>query len=285
MSLDEHPLAKVLKNRVLELRVNRLLVLEWLFPEDEKTGSVLAHRVSDIGIPVEYVECATKLDVVLALRRVAAQSSGASAPIVHIEAHGEDGDDTDMPRGFVGPNGTGGESLLSWAELGEELRPINLATRFNLIVVGAACYGEGLLLAIEPGEPVPFVLALGYRGKVLASSLRDALIQFYRLYLGEKWPFGEALDAANREHRADDSELRDTSAAQLVLEGFCVSRFKSRLMESLPPQQLDALGRIAIADGWPLHFAFDQIPENEERFAIDVEELIRVSRLNPEWVD
>ena len=266
MNENDHPLAKVLTNRNLDIRVSRLLILEWLPPEDDQTGKELAHRIRDLDMPVDYVQCKSKDEVLFALRRAAQASSEANVAIVHIEAHGEDGDDN-VPRGSSGRDGLGHSALLSWEELGAELRPINLATKFNLIVVGAACYGEGLLIAVEPRLPVPFVVAVGYTGKVAVRSLRDALTQFYHLLLGQNWPFGEALDAANREHHFDtDSELRETAAARLVLESLSdvLQTGASPRTATLSQTDREAIERMMIGDGWRLHFAFASIPENRE---------------------
>lgn len=276
------PLAGVMKNPIIELRVARLLIIEWLSTADEKTGSSLAYRMRELGVLVEHVQCSSKRDVVLALRSAARNSSAHNIPIVHIEAHGEGGDE-DCSRGFVGPDDGNRAALLSWEELGKELRSINMATRFNLIVVGAACYGEGLLLSIEPGKPVPFIVAVGYKGKVMAASLRDAVIEFYRNLLVHKRPFSAAIDAANRENREGDSEIRDTSVAQLLLEAFCDSRDKAKIFHYLPVSVRTSIERSVIERGWGLHFAVDQIPENEARFAIDVDRLIKVANTNPEW--
>lgn len=279
---QENPLAGVLNNQVFELRVARLLIIEWLSLGDEKTGSSLARRMRDLGASVEHVQCSSKKEVVLALRSAARNSSAKNIPIVHIEAHGDEGHE-EPSRGFVGPDGSGGAALLTWEELGRELRAINMATRFNLIVVGAACYGEGLLLSIEPGKPVPFIVAVGYRGKVLAASLRDALIEFYRNLLVHKRPFSTAIEAANREHREGDTEIRDTSVAQLVLEAFCDARRRAKVLHYLPVAVRAAIERSVVERGWGLHFAFDEIPENEARFGIDVDRLIRVADSRPAW--
>src|SRR4029079_6640356 len=63
-------------------------------------------------------------------------------PVIHIESHGS-------ADGLVLASG----ELVSWDELVNLLRPINVASRLNLFVSISACYGENLARAINPGAP------------------------------------------------------------------------------------------------------------------------------------
>ena len=108
-------LSEVLKNRVLGLGFDYVLIAEWLFDDDEQTGAALYEWLLP-KLPtgkVKYVRCCSldKLEAQLDLARREIPVLGI--PIVHIEAHGEDSTSGQMPGGFVGPDGNGGGELLA----------------------------------------------------------------------------------------------------------------------------------------------------------------------------
>lgn len=293
-------LTDVLKNRMLALSFDYVLIVEWLFDEDERTGGSLARWLLGKLPPerVVYVECSSPDELESALLRALDDIPTRGTPIVHIEAHGEDPVAGQTPGGFVGPDGEGGRELLAWDWLANALRPLNIASGLNLLVVGAACYGEGLMLGAEGGEQMPFVAVVGYTEKVLWQSLRDSLLELYRCLLLDRMELGLAVEEANRQlHRPDDADLRLTSMVVQLAESFIegtarsIQNLKARFplepskgqdyvdrsgLATLSPTALNLLRR-GLEQAWNVTWLLQGNPKNVERFSIDQDRLIELA--------
>lgn len=289
-------LSSVLKNRMLGLSFDYILIVEWLFDADARTGFSLYEWLSG-KLPagtVEYALCRSPSELEARLTQARCNISVRGIPIVHIEAHGEDPASGQPPGGFVGPDGNSGGLLLSWERLGEILRPLNIASKFNLLVVGAACYGEGLILGAPGGEPMPFVAVVGYTDTISELSLKHSLLELYRSLLLDKLELGLAVEAADRAHHyPDDAVLRQTSMVVLLTESFiegsaiAVRKLRAQFplelaaspnigLASLSPKAFQKL-RQSVREAWSLMWMMETFPENAERFAINVDQLIQLA--------
>lgn len=289
-------LSGVLKNRMLGLGFDYILIVEWLFDGDARTGYSLYKWLSG-KLPagkIEYARCRSPSELEARLEQARCDLPVRGVPIVHIEAHGEDPTPGQTPGGFFGPDGFNGGELLSWERLGDILRPLNIASRFNLLVVGAACYGEGLILGAPGGKPMPFVAVVGYTGTISQLSLKHSLLELYRSLLLQKSELGLAVEAADREHHSpDDAVLRPTSMVVLLAESFIEgSAIKVRKLRALFPLESAEPTEIGLAslsptalqilrqglwEAWSLMWMMEQFPENAERFAINVDQLIQLA--------
>lgn len=289
-------LSSVLKNRTLGLGFDYILIVEWLFDHDTRTGFSLYEWLSSRLPPgkVEYSLCRSPTELEARLEQARRDTPVRGVPIVHIEAHGEDPAPGQTPSGFIGPDGNGGSELLSWERIGDILRPLNIASRFNLLVVGAACYGEGLILGAPGGKPMPFVAVVGYTDTISQLSLKHSLLELYRGLLLQKYELGLAVEAAGREHHSpDDAVLRPTSMVVLLAESFIegsavtVTKLRARFplesaeppkigLASLSPTALQIL-RQGLWEAWSLMWMMEQFPDNAERFAINVDQLIQLA--------
>ncbi|QWF16902.1 hypothetical protein [Lysobacter capsici] len=290
-------LGGILKNQVLSLRFGYLLIIEWLFDEDEKTGLALYQWLSE-RLPegkVKYVKCHSPKDLAESLGEAQRDVSLKGPPIVHFEAHGEEPLPGDIPAGFIGPDGLGGSALVTWEHLGDVLRPLNIESRLNLLVVGAACYGEGLLLSAHPGQPIPFVAAIGYTSTVSVMSLKFSLLELYRGLLIDKKELGLAVEAANLDlFNPEEVELRLTSMvtqwAESFIEGIgpAIEKIRTHIPHGAADQlkdsssveksalPSDAMRRLrwGLVATWEQIWMFSDFPESEQRFAIDFDRLI-----------
>lgn len=289
-------LSSVLKNRMLDLGFDYILIVEWLFDGDERTGLSLYEWLSD-RLPagkVEYALCRSPSELEVRLEQARRDTPVRGVPIVHIEAHGEDPVPGQTAGGFIGPDGNSGGELLSWERLGDILRPLNIASRFNLMVVGAACYGEGLVLGAPGGKPMPFVAVVGYTDTISKLSLRHSLLELYRGLLRPNPELGLAVEAADREHHSpDDAVLRPTSMVVLLAESFiegsaiAIRKLRAQFplesadppkigLASLSPTALKILHR-GLSEAWSFMWMMEQFPENAERFAINADHLIQLA--------
>lgn len=197
------------------LTFNYVLILEWLAKENRPTGDELHQFLQRLGVPTCLVRCGKADDVRAALQRAVTNVGTRGIPIVHIESHGSnpfDGDDVrDASFGLDAADG------LPWSELGEWLAPLNEASGFRLLVVGATCWGFAAIAAMKVGEHVaPFAASLGFSTTVNESSLHDAMKELYRaLARGEL--LNDAVEAAERELRSPTEKLRCTTAVMLAL--------------------------------------------------------------------
>lgn len=295
---NEFDLTGVLKSRLLDLSFDYVLIVEWLFERDERTGSGLRDWLQ-CRMPankVEYTQCRSRAELEVRLDRARSEVSVHGIPIVHIEAHGQAPHAGQVPAGFVGPDGNGDSELLEWEQLGDVLRPLNVATRFNLLVVGAACYGEGLLLGARGGEPMPFVAAVGYTDTVSSLSLRHSLMELYRGLLLNKVELGAAVDEADRQrHFLEDALLRPTSMTVLLAESFiqgaAISIWKRRKQLSTKAGHVAGSQDVDLAlspearqmlcaeleRAWSVMWMQGEIPENARRFAIAADRLFEMA--------
>lgn len=289
-------LSSVLKNRTLGLGFDYILIVEWLFDDDARTGFSLYEWLSNrlLAGKVEYALCRCPSELEARVKQARCDISMRGVPIVHIEAHGEAPSAGQTPGGFVGPDGNGGGELLSWERLGDILRPLNIASKLNLLVVGAACYGEGLMLGAPGGKPMPFVAVVGYTDTISQLSLKHSLLELYRCLLIDKFELGLAVEAANRQHHSpDDADLRRTSMVVLLAESFIqgsaitVKRLRVQFplgsaapirtgLASLSPTAMQLL-RQSLKGAWSLMWMTDRFPENADRFAINVDQLIELA--------
>lgn len=295
---SEFDLTGVMKSRMLDLSFDYVLIVEWLFEGDDRTGQELRDWLQG-KVPankVEYIECRSRAELEARLDRARSEVAVRGIPIVHIEAHGEVPHAGQVPAGFVGPDGNGGRELLEWEQLGDALRPLNIATRFNLLVVGAACYGEGMLLGARGGEPMPFVAAVGYTETVSSLSLRHSLVELYRGLLLNNVELGAAVDEADRQrHFSEDAVLRPTLMTVLLAESFIQGMATSirKLRKQLSANAVGIVGSrnadpmlvprarqmlcTELERAWSVMWMREEIPENARRFAIDADRLFEMA--------
>jgi hypothetical protein len=170
------------------MRFDYVLVIELLNPEEERTGKMLIDKLQDISevLQFELKVCNNLIEVVNAIKEAELNIKTKGIPIIHFEAHGlSRSDENPGGIGFNGNNNYTGV-FISWNELWEPLRQLNLATDFNLIVVAAACSGDDIAYGLvhdynankEP--PVPFMATIGFVSTVKWKTLMESMISFYR---------------------------------------------------------------------------------------------------------
>jgi hypothetical protein len=93
-------------------------------------------------------------------------------PLLHIECHGRE-------EGLEFADG----SQLTWADMKPYFVALNTATRLNLIVVVAACFGGAIGGSVRAEERAPFWAFLAPKREIGAGDLEDALSVFYQTLL------------------------------------------------------------------------------------------------------
>lgn len=280
------------------IRTDRVVVIEWLPANDRKTGEELVQRLADWKGPhgIEFYRCDRAESVLRALRHVTERVSVKGIPILHIESHGAGG-----PQGGISGDG---KELLSWHQLRAPLRELNIATRFQLLVVGAACYGDGFIWGIGEIAASPFLACIGFPREVSVSAVFDVLLEFYRALLVRHENIEDAVASAQQEsHDPKKEYLRFTTARSLLIEALN-SQFKRDAALSTKERfardvsltaqfgiqrgKAASYSRVVASDEWSSVAAADKLttkilaldlfPENRKRFDVDIKALMREAR-------
>jgi hypothetical protein len=174
-----------------------VLILEWLAEGDTRTGVQLHEFLQSIGFRSELIVCESWEDIEQALISVRETADDTGIPIVHLETHGANPWQANAETGVgFGPSE---DSAPLWNRFGAILAPLNVRAGFRLLVVSAACWGSGIIAAIDAGDhPAPFSCAVGLRTEVTEGRLRASMRELYRR-LRDGTPLVESVASAQRE--------------------------------------------------------------------------------------
>jgi hypothetical protein len=280
---------------VLELmKLGRVWIIESLPEGHLRTGNAIREHLEDIfnakgmDVPVTYRVVSTTaefmgcLDELLQLSRTSPQGV-----MLDIETHGLDD--------FSGLQLRDGSNV-SWGDLKPILQAINMATRFNLFLVMAACFGAffGQTARLEevsvvsayvgPTETVATGALLDGH-KTLFSALFEGLdISDALTAIRQQWPalpylfltalglFRWGAEGYLRDY-SNPKRLRDRARAQ-------IDRLKAAHRPDIPSinelvRRLEATQKPYMERAIRTYFALDQFPGNAQRFPIDYWTLYR----------
>lgn len=135
------------------LAISKIVVLESLEAHETKTGYELVKFIGPLideskhDLKVEYRHCTSVKEFLSDVSDlITAANDFGELPVLHVECHGS------MDCGLEFENG----SELQWEELSAYLRVLNIATKFNLLIVISACYGSYLLTKVGAISTAPF---------------------------------------------------------------------------------------------------------------------------------
>lgn len=132
---------------------NTIYVLESLFEQDDKTGEELFNdtikRNSErTGLfHTKFLRVADKTTLIEYLKTINEYSNKQYHPFIHFEVHGSKNKD-----GLV----LNSDELITWNELADETRQINLTTKNNLVISLATCYGAYFCNEMRILKAAPF---------------------------------------------------------------------------------------------------------------------------------
>src|ERR1700677_1874142 len=138
---------------------NSIRIIQSVRELDGEPGVELCERLThsgalppDLDAKVYYIVDRADLKKILTQILHSDIKKGGS-PILHFEVHGD-------KNGFELRDG----SFVPWTDFGPALAVLNLATRFNLLVVFACCNGFMQTDAVDRDCPAPFTGLLGCTG-------------------------------------------------------------------------------------------------------------------------
>lgn len=155
---------------------NAVYILDCLKSSELQTARHLFEEISDLRYETETPYCkivriTSSAKLFSELDDIRKLCLEGVKPIIHIEAHGG------MTSGItVGDN----QEQVSWAALSNALGKINNATKNNLGVVMAGCFGLYAIKPIKISEPSPFYFLIGSENEVTAGEIDEAMKKFYR---------------------------------------------------------------------------------------------------------
>jgi hypothetical protein len=220
-----------------------VLVIEWLNVDEPRlTGTELHERLQAADVPTQLCVCNTGDDVRRALADAHRQIRIQGVPAIQLETHGTnpfEGNAVDIAFGAR-------RELVRWSTLGEWLARLNAASGYQLLMVSAACWGSAVMAAMGGGEhPAAFAAAIGFRTRVTASRLFDAMVELYRsLRRGES--ILESVNGAQRELEVGQQlelEMAVLVAARILAGALRqpLRRFRNAPLE--PAQRIQILRR------------------------------------------
>lgn len=194
-------------------------------------------------------------------------------PMLHIECHGH-------PDGLEFEDG----SIFPWADLKPDLVALNEATKLNLVIIVAACFGGDIARISGADDRAPFWGFVGPKGEISSGQLSDAMTAFYQTLLTTR-----STLLAMKALRATDAgpmfwNLSAATIFKLIEEGFNIEYLADRNVA----QRAMVLRALASQQGvhWPVEmveemlrdprhmaqfrerfFMIDLFPEHRERFA------------------
>ncbi|WP_250528254.1 hypothetical protein [Caballeronia sp. GAWG2-1] len=162
----------------------------------------LSYRWSDLRI--EYMRADTTAGMKSALGLILANVESGCLPIIQFECHG------DALRGFkLGDMG----EFMSWTELEVPLRKINNASKCNLGIVMAACFGMFAISPLKIDRPSLFYFLIGSQDILTVGELRSQLRAFY----GTLFETASLAAAMGKSRLSSNSTLSDSWLVRLPI--------------------------------------------------------------------
>jgi len=266
--------------------VGQVWILESVRPGDFRAGERLTDDLAGIldgasaRVPVEFRKLVSALELMTALDDLAASVAATGlSPILDIECHGNQ-------SGLQLTDG----SFLRWDEIKPKLEAINLASRFNLILMLGCCNGAYFASTTRLAERSAFCAYVGPTNSVAAGTLYDGFLAFYRSLFTDR-----DLTLAVRNLRAAAGNLPSICATAM---GFFRMSMAAYIRNWTTDQQLEARAQAIAAAGRSLlsvpeiaqrirdhgpvafetfrrtYFAIDLFEENDARYPLTFEQVV-----------
>jgi hypothetical protein len=183
---------------------NKVYVIESSRPDDELTGkevftSAIRPRTYQGILEAEYVYVINEIELYELLTRIEADvANKLQLPFIHFEMHGNtEGIELE-------------QALVSWKELTEYLRAINVATRNNLMLSFATCYGNEIHRLIDFSDRAPFFGFIAPVASVSFPTIKSGFDAFFNVLFTGGGVI-EAHKALNNECSGDEYFVLDNS--------------------------------------------------------------------------
>ena len=277
---------------------SRIVVIESLNQGQHHTGTRLREHIAENnifhqrGLGVELVQADTVERFWACLAQVLQDAKDkAEYPVLHIECHGS----TDTTGLVLADN-----SFIGWHQIKPVLTAINVATRCNLFVALAACYGAYLSQIILPTDRAPLWGMMGPTESAKPTDLLGSFFAFYSTLLASL--DGDKALAALVSANARVANYYFVSAEGFFRKAYAnylanystekgywnrAKRLRTRLRDmglrkrpslSELQQQLKSTELPSFNKYHRQFFMIDLFPENSERFSVRFDDVFRQAR-------
>lgn len=156
-----------------EISKEGIVIIQWLRPTDQQLGVELFQKVSKKegekeNYFVKFYQVNNKSEFVESLKELVATTEKGTLFTLHIVAHGN--------KDLIGIDET---NNISWKELFQYTRQLNVIMGNNLLLVLSSCVGGGILSHIEPKERAPYRAIIANTRTVF---MKDANLGFEAFY-------------------------------------------------------------------------------------------------------
>lgn len=172
---------------------NHILILHSHKSNDRPTSEEVARQISYVALRKNYPEFVQLIPVpnraklFEVLEEIKDHTKDWLKPMIHFEMHGS-------PDGL----GLSEESdIVTWEDLKEPIREINIISKNNLFVSLATCYGADFLKLYEGWKPCPFFGFVGPMIEVGERDLENSFCEFFTTLL-QTDSFQDALFAIQK---------------------------------------------------------------------------------------
>lgn len=157
-------------------KLSKIVVVHSLELHEVQTGEILVDLLTSLvnehapTLEVVAFNCHSAQEFRSFLEELTYEAANNGVrPLLHVECHGS------PSAGIEFKNG----STLDWDEWGELLTQLNIATRFNLLVAVAACYGAHLNGQYSPVRPSPAYCIVAPTEEIDAADAMRGFRTFY----------------------------------------------------------------------------------------------------------
>lgn len=270
---------------------DKIYVIESLL-EDERTGLELYNSVirwfedrRDIGTSFYSVD--SKEELISVLEEISNEcGSNGFKPLIHLEIHG-----------LLDKSGLAlVKDSISWEELSYYLRKINKASRWNLNLTMAVCYGNYFLGSLTPIEPSPVSGFIGSFEEIYEGDFVPRYEEFYTT-LRDTLSLDQAILAMMNQNRQFVNGFAYIDARRIFSdvynryfeEEYTEKALQKRYLNAkesngkMPPSrsEFEEFVKLALQNRnkyFEIHkrsfFMIDEFPENEGRFPVSLNEVI-----------
>jgi hypothetical protein len=136
----------------------------------EQVLTFLEPFLQAMKVPFLKVEPQTAAELFEFLTSLEERAKAGLRPIIHIDTHGGLTDGL-----YIAAS----EEFVTWPELVERLRPINVAAQNNICLVSAACFSLHTIMDIDVKAPTPFFIMLAPQHTVTFGFIEENMFNFY----------------------------------------------------------------------------------------------------------
>jgi hypothetical protein len=156
------------------IKINSLIWINSLDAKEqgttERVHDVLQPYFVSIGLPFQSFEPKSAKELLAFLDQIAAAAARGLRPIIHLDTHGS------ATKGiFIAASG----EFVSWKDLNDGLRPINVAMNNDLCIVSAACFSLQAIKQMTVQKPAPFFILIAPEETVTFGFIENNTTRFY----------------------------------------------------------------------------------------------------------